>query len=160
MYQTWDWINAYLNEEARKLVYDYAFIKTRKGVYLDAYLKNIDRSQTLRAASSIALSNNRRQSQPKASHPVDRRAGRRGGNQRRTRINNGNVRKVRDELAARGCHRPEGADKGYLTGSTLPAGATNVGVSSWSARRTVSRISTLDREFEHTALPGRGALSR
>lgn len=42
MYQVWDWINAYLDEEARKLVYEYAFIKTRKGIYLDAYLKKID----------------------------------------------------------------------------------------------------------------------
>lgn len=46
MYETWDWINAYLNEEERKLVYDYAFIKTRKGVYLDAYLKKIDMSRS------------------------------------------------------------------------------------------------------------------
>jgi len=46
MYETWDWINAYLNEEQRKLVYDYAFIKTRKGVYLEAYLKKIDMSRS------------------------------------------------------------------------------------------------------------------
>jgi hypothetical protein len=45
MYQTWDWINTYLNEEGRKLVYDYAFVKTRKGVYFDAYLKKIDMSR-------------------------------------------------------------------------------------------------------------------
>lgn len=46
MHETWDWINAYLNEEQRKLVYDYSFIKTRKGVYLDAYLKKIDMSRS------------------------------------------------------------------------------------------------------------------
>lgn len=46
MHETWDWINTYLNEEQRKLVYDYAFIKTRKGVYLDAYLKKIDMSRS------------------------------------------------------------------------------------------------------------------
>ncbi|MGR9188822.1 DUF6362 family protein [Rhizobium leguminosarum] len=46
MHETWDWINTYLNEEQRKLVYDYAFIKTRKGVYLEAYLKKIDMSRS------------------------------------------------------------------------------------------------------------------
>jgi hypothetical protein len=42
MEETWTWINTYLGEEGRKLVYDYGFIKTRKGMYLDAYLKKND----------------------------------------------------------------------------------------------------------------------
>lgn len=46
MYETWDWVNEYLNEEQRKLVYEYAFIKTRKGIYLEAYLKKIDMSRS------------------------------------------------------------------------------------------------------------------
>ncbi|NTF43081.1 DUF6362 family protein [Rhizobium rhizogenes] len=46
MYETWDWINTYLTEPERKLIYDYAFIKTRRGVYLDAYLKKIDMSRS------------------------------------------------------------------------------------------------------------------
>ncbi len=45
MYQVWDWINAYLDEDARKLVYEYSFIKIRKGMYLDAYLRKIDMSR-------------------------------------------------------------------------------------------------------------------
>jgi len=45
MYETWGWINAYLNEEQRKRVYEYSFIKTRKGIYLDRYLKKIDVSR-------------------------------------------------------------------------------------------------------------------
>ena len=35
MEETWQWINSYLGEEDRKLIYDYGFIKTRKGMYLD-----------------------------------------------------------------------------------------------------------------------------
>lgn len=46
MHEAWDWINAYLNEDARKLVYEYSFIKTRKGIYLEAYLKKIDISRS------------------------------------------------------------------------------------------------------------------
>ncbi|MGO4135143.1 DUF6362 family protein [Rhizobium brockwellii] len=46
MHETWDWINTYLKEEQRKLVYDYSFIKTRKGVYFEAYLKKIDMSRS------------------------------------------------------------------------------------------------------------------
>lgn len=46
MYETWDWVNTYLNEEGRKRVYEYAFIKTRKGIYLEAYLKKIDMSRS------------------------------------------------------------------------------------------------------------------
>ncbi|OWV87349.1 hypothetical protein ATY75_03295 [Rhizobium sp. N122] len=46
MHETWHWINTYLDEEQRKLVYDFAFIKTRKGVYFEAYLKKIDMSRS------------------------------------------------------------------------------------------------------------------
>ena len=35
---TWSWINTYLGEEDRKLVYDYGFIKSRKGMFLEQYL--------------------------------------------------------------------------------------------------------------------------
>ena len=42
MEETWRWINTWLDEENRKLVYDYGFIKTRKGQFLDAYLKRND----------------------------------------------------------------------------------------------------------------------
>ncbi|MEF0939617.1 DUF6362 family protein [Rhizobium sp. BR 362] len=45
MYEVWDWVNTYLNEEQRKRVYEYAFIKTRKGIYLDRYLRKIDISR-------------------------------------------------------------------------------------------------------------------
>lgn len=46
MHETWEWINTYLDEEQRKLVYDFAFIKTRKGIYLEAYLRKIDMSRS------------------------------------------------------------------------------------------------------------------
>ncbi|MDH0114060.1 DUF6362 family protein [Rhizobium pusense] len=46
MYQVWDWINSYLDEDARKLVYEYSFIKTRKGIYIEAYLRKIDMSRS------------------------------------------------------------------------------------------------------------------
>lgn len=46
MHQVWEWINAYLDEDARKLVYEYSFIKTRKGVYIEAYLRKIDMSRS------------------------------------------------------------------------------------------------------------------
>ena len=46
MYQVWDWINVYLDEDARKLVYEYSFIKTRKGIYIEAYLRTIDMSRS------------------------------------------------------------------------------------------------------------------
>ncbi|KAB2701332.1 hypothetical protein [Brucella lupini] len=42
MEETWKWINDYLDEEDRKLVYDYGFIKSRKGLYLDRYLEKND----------------------------------------------------------------------------------------------------------------------
>jgi len=45
MYAVWDWVNSYLNEEQCKRVYEYAFIKTRKGIYLDRYLRKIDISR-------------------------------------------------------------------------------------------------------------------
>jgi hypothetical protein len=38
MEETWTWINSYLEEEDRKLVYDYGFIKSRKGIFLEQYL--------------------------------------------------------------------------------------------------------------------------
>lgn len=42
MEEVWVWINTYLAETDRKLVYDYSFIKTRKGMYLDRYLQRND----------------------------------------------------------------------------------------------------------------------
>lgn len=38
METTWGWINSYLGEADRKLVYDYGFIKSRKGMFLEQYL--------------------------------------------------------------------------------------------------------------------------
>ncbi|WP_117196410.1 hypothetical protein [Rhizobium terrae] len=38
MEETWTWINGYLGEADRKLVYDYGFIKSRKGMFLEQYL--------------------------------------------------------------------------------------------------------------------------
>lgn len=46
MHQVWDWINAYLDEEGRKMIYAYSFIKIRKGMYLEAYLRTIDMSRS------------------------------------------------------------------------------------------------------------------
>lgn len=42
MEETWTWINSYLQEPERKLVYDYGFIKSRKGMFLDRYLEQND----------------------------------------------------------------------------------------------------------------------
>jgi hypothetical protein len=42
MEETWTWINRYLKEDERKLVYDYGFIKSRKGMFLDRYLEQND----------------------------------------------------------------------------------------------------------------------
>lgn len=42
MESTWEWINTYLDEADRKLVYDYGFIKSRKGMYLEQYLSRND----------------------------------------------------------------------------------------------------------------------
>jgi hypothetical protein len=39
MEETWTWINSYLDEEQRKLVYDYSFVKSRKGRFLSVYLE-------------------------------------------------------------------------------------------------------------------------
>lgn len=38
MEETWNWINGYLAEADRKLIYDYGFIKSRKGMFLEQYL--------------------------------------------------------------------------------------------------------------------------
>jgi hypothetical protein len=38
MEETWTWINSYLGEADRKLIYDYGFIKSRKGMFLEQYL--------------------------------------------------------------------------------------------------------------------------
>lgn len=42
MEETWTWINTYLGEADRKLLYDYGFIKSRKGMYLERYLERND----------------------------------------------------------------------------------------------------------------------
>lgn len=42
MEETWGWINSYLEEADRKLVYDYGFIKSRKGAFLERYLERND----------------------------------------------------------------------------------------------------------------------
>lgn len=66
MEETWTWINTYLDEEARKLVYDYGFIKTRKGMYLDRYLERNDmvrrtfERKIQRACQTIASELNRK----------------------------------------------------------------------------------------------------
>jgi hypothetical protein len=66
MEETWTWINTYLNEEQRKLVYDYSFIKTRKGMYLDRYLERNDmvrrtfERRIQRCCQTIASSLNRK----------------------------------------------------------------------------------------------------
>lgn len=39
MEETWTWINGCLDERSRKLLYDYGFLKTRKGMYLARYLE-------------------------------------------------------------------------------------------------------------------------
>lgn len=66
MEETWTWINAYLGEADRKLVYDYGFIKTRKGMYLDRYLQRNDmvrrtfERKIQRACQTIASELNRK----------------------------------------------------------------------------------------------------
>lgn len=42
MEETWTWINTYLGEADRKLLYDYGFIKSRKGMFLERYLERND----------------------------------------------------------------------------------------------------------------------
>jgi len=39
MEETWTWINTFLEEKERKVLYDYSFLKTRKGMYLARYLE-------------------------------------------------------------------------------------------------------------------------
>jgi hypothetical protein len=46
METTWSWINGYLNEEQRKLVYDYGFIRTRPEKTIEAYLDKIGVSRS------------------------------------------------------------------------------------------------------------------
>ncbi|MGB3814022.1 MAG: hypothetical protein WA950_12425 [Shinella sp.] len=66
MEETWTWINSYLGEADRKLVYDYGFIKTRKGMYLDRYLQRNDmvrrtfERKIQRACQTIASELNRK----------------------------------------------------------------------------------------------------
>lgn len=66
MEETWSWINSYLCEEDRKLIYDYGFIKTRKGLYLDRYLQRNDmvrrtfERKIQRACQTIASALNRK----------------------------------------------------------------------------------------------------
>lgn len=66
MEEAYGWINSYLGEEQRKLVYDYGFIKTRKGMYLDRYLERNDmvrrtfERKIQRACQTIASELNRK----------------------------------------------------------------------------------------------------
>lgn len=66
MEETWEWINTYLGEADRKLVYDYSFIKTRKGIYLERYLERNDmvrrtfERKIKRCCQTIASSLNRK----------------------------------------------------------------------------------------------------
>jgi hypothetical protein len=46
MEETWTWINAFLDEAQRKFVYDYGFIKTRKGKTIEAFLTKIGMSRS------------------------------------------------------------------------------------------------------------------
>lgn len=65
MEETWTWINGFLDERSRKLLYDYGFLKTRKGMYLATYLERngiVRRTferQVLRACQIIADNLNR-----------------------------------------------------------------------------------------------------
>ena len=66
MEECFDWINTYLGEEDRKLIYDYGFIKSRKGMYLDRYLERNDMVRRTferrinRCCQDIALALNRK----------------------------------------------------------------------------------------------------
>lgn len=66
MEEVWTWINTYLGETERKLVYDYSFIKTRKGLYLERYLERNDivrrtfERKIKRCCQTIASSLNRK----------------------------------------------------------------------------------------------------
>ncbi len=65
MEETWGWINAYLDERNRKLLYDYSFLKSRKGMFLARYIEQnglVRRTferQILRACQIIANNLNR-----------------------------------------------------------------------------------------------------
>lgn len=66
MEETWTWINGFLDERDRKLLYDYGFLKTRKGMYLATYLERngiVRRTferQVLRCCQIIADNLNRK----------------------------------------------------------------------------------------------------
>jgi hypothetical protein len=66
MEECWTWINTHLGETDRKLVYDYSFIKTRKGMYLERYLERNDMVRRTferkinRCCQTIALALNRK----------------------------------------------------------------------------------------------------
>lgn len=66
MEEVWVWINTYLGEVDRKLIYDYSFIKTRKGIYLERYLERNDmvrrtfERKIKRCCQTIASSLNRK----------------------------------------------------------------------------------------------------
>ena len=65
MEETWRWINGFLEERNRKLLYDYGFLKSRRGMYLARYLERnglVRRTferQVLRACQQIADNLNR-----------------------------------------------------------------------------------------------------
>ncbi|WP_313030455.1 DUF6362 family protein [Brucella sp.] len=65
MEECFGWVNSFLDEADRKLVYDYGFIKSRKGVSLEAYLRKNDtvrrtfQRQINRCCQQIAESLNR-----------------------------------------------------------------------------------------------------
>lgn len=113
MYEVWDWVNTYLNEDQRKRVYEYAFIKTRKGIYLEQYLQKIGISRRTfdrrieadcqRIAD--ALNQKRRVRLTVAFDDVTQIA-------RRTHVNYGSFEELRDGLARRRSDRPERAGKG------------------------------------------------
>lgn len=46
MEETWGWINSFLAEAQRKFVYDYGFIKTRRGRTINAYIKRLGISRS------------------------------------------------------------------------------------------------------------------
>lgn len=66
MEECFGWINTYLGEADRKLIYDYGFIKTRKGLYLERYLERNDlvrrtfERKIQRACQTIASALNRK----------------------------------------------------------------------------------------------------
>lgn len=66
MEETWTWVNGYLQEADRKLVYDYGFIKSRKGMFLEQYLSRNEMVRRTferkinRCCQTIALALNRK----------------------------------------------------------------------------------------------------